>query len=131
MILATVLLSVIVPAQLAPSPDPKPLPVSGMVVDTAGKPVAGAEIWLADGIAPRDHRVFGDEMILEPRAEPVRVWSRCSSTPGRTRRGNSPSKLRTVSWRDGGVVHWCSLPRVQQHGQSGVCRSCWAPTRHL
>ena len=70
MILATVLLSVIVPAQLAPSPDPKPLPISGVVVDTAGKPVAGAEVWLADGIAARDYRVFGDEMFLEPLTEP-------------------------------------------------------------
>ncbi len=70
MILATVLLSVIVPAQLAPSPDPRPLPVSGTVVDTAGKPVAGVEVWLADGIAPRDHRVFGDEIRLEPFTDP-------------------------------------------------------------
>ena len=56
------------PGELAPSPDPRPLPMSGMVVDSTGKPVAGAEVWLADGIAPRDHRLFGDEMYLEPLA---------------------------------------------------------------
>src|SRR3954469_10659977 len=70
MVLATGLFCLIVPALLAPSPDPRPLPISGVVVDSTGKPVAGAEVWLADGIASHDHRLFGDGMYLEPLADP-------------------------------------------------------------
>ncbi len=50
-------------AQLPPSPDPKPVPINGTVVDGSGAPVANADVWLAEAIAPADGRRTGSELL--------------------------------------------------------------------
>jgi protocatechuate 3,4-dioxygenase beta subunit len=46
-------------AQPPASPDPRPVPVAGTVVDAAGRPVAGAEVWLAEAVPPAEDRRAG------------------------------------------------------------------------
>ena len=70
MIAQTLLASIALAAQLTPSPDPRPIPIAGVIVDPAGKPAPDVAVWLIDGISPRAFRRFGDELSLEPFAEP-------------------------------------------------------------
>ena len=49
-------------AQLPASPDPKPVPITGIVVDDSGRPVANADVWLAEAIPPDEGRRFGMEL---------------------------------------------------------------------
>jgi protocatechuate 3,4-dioxygenase beta subunit len=49
-------------AQLLPSPDPKPMPVTGVVVDGAGRPVGDAEVYLAEALPPELGRRLGLEL---------------------------------------------------------------------
>ena len=55
-------LSLIVLAQLPPSPDPKPIPIIGVVVDHSGQPVIGADVWLAESLAADEGRRSGREL---------------------------------------------------------------------
>jgi protocatechuate 3,4-dioxygenase beta subunit len=57
-------------AQLPASPDPKPLPISGVVVDRSGTPIANAKVWLIEEMTPEDDRPIG----FEERG-PVSTWS--------------------------------------------------------
>jgi hypothetical protein len=74
-------------AQLPQSPDPKPVPVIGAVVDDSGRPVAGAEIWLTDALPPDLGRRFGMEL-----------WWAVLSGPGE---GTSPILLHARTGADG------------------------------
>jgi hypothetical protein len=49
-------------AQLPASPDPKPVPVTGIVVDGSGQPCAFADVWLSEAIGPDEGRRFGMEL---------------------------------------------------------------------
>src|ERR1700751_5239689 len=49
-------------AELPSSPDPKPMPVIGIVVDDSGRPVSEAEVWLAEALPPDLGRRFGVEL---------------------------------------------------------------------
>ncbi len=64
------LFSITLSAQLAPSADPRPVPVSGIVLDSAGKPAAGVTVWLIDGLPAEAFRWFGDELRVAPYAGP-------------------------------------------------------------
>jgi hypothetical protein len=52
--------------QLPVSPDPKPMPISGVVVDNSGprpgQSVANADVWLAEAYAPDEGRRSGMEL---------------------------------------------------------------------
>ncbi len=60
---ALILLAV---GQLPVSPDPKPMPISGVVVDNSGprpgQSVANADVWLAEAFAPDEGRRSGMEL---------------------------------------------------------------------
>ncbi len=58
----TLLFSIAISTQLAPSADPRPIPISGVVVDPAGKPAADVTVWLIDGLPPGERRLFGREL---------------------------------------------------------------------
>ena len=49
-------------AQLPASPDPKPVPITGTVVDGSGSPVPFADVWLAEAMSPDEGRRFGIEL---------------------------------------------------------------------
>ena len=57
--------------QLPPSPDATPVPVRGVVVDDSMRPVAGADVWLADAMPSDEGRRFG-----------VQLWWSSLSGPG-------------------------------------------------
>ena len=46
-------LIILTTAQLPASPDPKPMPIAGAVVDGSGKPAADVDVWLAEATGPR------------------------------------------------------------------------------
>lgn len=50
-------------AQLPPSPDPKSMPVAGVLHDASGAAGADADVWLAQAIAPADGRRSGTELL--------------------------------------------------------------------
>jgi protocatechuate 3,4-dioxygenase beta subunit len=58
-------------AQLPPSPDPRPVPISGVVVDASDRPVGGAEVWLAEAVPPAEGRRAGTELLGPVPAGPV------------------------------------------------------------
>jgi Carboxypeptidase regulatory-like domain len=66
----TLLLSITVSAQLAPSADPRPMPIAGVIVDPAVKPAPDVAVWLLDGLSPGEFRRFGDEFLMEPFNKP-------------------------------------------------------------
>ena len=43
--------------------DPKPVPVTGVVVESSGQPVSGADVWLVDALTADEDRRFGLELI--------------------------------------------------------------------
>ncbi len=49
-------------AQLPASPDPKPVPVAGIVVDSDGRPCVDVDVWLAEAIGPDEGHRFGMEL---------------------------------------------------------------------
>ena len=55
-------------AQLPASPDPKPVPLAGMVVDASGRPVANADVWLAEASRPPDEagRFGTGALVVDP-----------------------------------------------------------------
>jgi protocatechuate 3,4-dioxygenase beta subunit len=55
-------LTIMVLAQLPPSTDPKPMPITGVVVDHSGQPVAGADVWLSEANAAGEGRRAGREL---------------------------------------------------------------------
>ncbi|HZW32910.1 MAG TPA: hypothetical protein VFF52_19500, partial [Isosphaeraceae bacterium] len=63
-------LSIMVLAQLPASPDPKPIPMTGAVVDHSGHPVAGADVWLAEAIAVDEGRRAGMELWWSMNTKP-------------------------------------------------------------
>ena len=59
-------------AQLTPSPDVRPIPISGVVIDESGQPVKDAEVWLTRANRTEDDRKSGMElswMTLSPSEE--------------------------------------------------------------
>ena len=60
----TLLFSIAISTQLAPSADPRPIPITGVVVDPAGKPAPDVAVWLIDGLAPGVCRLFGRRIFL-------------------------------------------------------------------
>ena len=61
----TLLVSIAISTQLAPSADPRPIPITGVVVDPAGKPVPDVAVWLIDGLPPGVRRLFGRRIVLD------------------------------------------------------------------
>ena len=57
-------------AQLPASPDPKPIPITGVVVDDRSQPAAGAEVWLIEMMTPEEGRQPGRES-----PGPISDWS--------------------------------------------------------
>jgi hypothetical protein len=55
-------------AQLAPSPDARPVPLSGLVVDASGKSIGGVDLWLARAARPEDDPRSGMELFWRGRA---------------------------------------------------------------
>ena len=57
-------LSSLVMVELPASPDPKPIPIRGLVVDglASDRPVAGADVWLAEIQLPGGGRRSGIEL---------------------------------------------------------------------
>jgi hypothetical protein len=55
-------------AQLSPSADPLPIPVSGLVVDASQKPVVGADLWLTRATRAEDDPKSGMELFWAARA---------------------------------------------------------------
>ncbi|MGP0063617.1 MAG: carboxypeptidase regulatory-like domain-containing protein [Isosphaeraceae bacterium] len=49
-------------AQLPASPDPRPIPVAGIVVDGAGRPATDVDVWLAQALDPDEGHRFGMEL---------------------------------------------------------------------
>jgi protocatechuate 3,4-dioxygenase beta subunit len=49
-------------AQLPPSPDPGPIPIAGVVVDAASRPMADVDVWLAEALPPEDLRRAGRDL---------------------------------------------------------------------
>lgn len=49
--------------QLPPSPDPAPVPIRGLIVDASGRPVASAEVWLAEAVPPAEDRRAGPGIL--------------------------------------------------------------------
>ena len=86
-------------AQLPASADPRPVPITGVVVDESGRPVANADVWLAEALPPDEGRRVGVELwyisltgpgdgappIARPRPERRRRAIRAGAT-GRGRR---------------------------------------------
>jgi 5-hydroxyisourate hydrolase-like protein (transthyretin family) len=66
MTVLTLLFSLSAAAQLAPSPDPQPIHISGVVVGPDGRPAADVTVWLIDALSPRDFRQFGDRFQIQP-----------------------------------------------------------------
>ncbi len=99
----TLFFSIAISAQLAPSADPRPIPITGVVVDPAGKPAADVAVWLIDGLSPRAFRRFGDEFFLEPytrRGEglpPVRLQTR--TDPGGKFALDLPAEFAACRWQ--------------------------------
>ncbi len=56
--------------QLPPSADPKPVPITGIVVDRSGSPVAFADVWLAEAMSPEEGRQVGIELWWSPTTRP-------------------------------------------------------------
>ncbi len=50
------------PAQLPASADTKPVPITGVVVDESDRPVANADVWLAEARPPEEGRRAGMEL---------------------------------------------------------------------
>ena len=65
------ILPILMLVQLPPSPDPKPLPIAGIVVDASDHPVPGAEVWLAEAVPPAEGRRSGTELLAPVPAGPV------------------------------------------------------------
>ncbi len=49
-------------AELSPSPDVQPIPVTGVVVDAAGRPLRDAEIWLTRATRVEEDRKSGRDL---------------------------------------------------------------------
>ena len=67
----TAILAILALTQLPASPDPKPVPIAGVVVDATGRPVAGAEVWLAEAVPPAEGRRAGPELLAPVAPGPV------------------------------------------------------------
>ncbi len=63
-------LTIMALAQLPASPDPKPVPIVGTVVDGSGAPVAHANVWLAEATNPDEGRQVGVELFYAPLTGP-------------------------------------------------------------
>ena len=70
MTLVPVMLATLALAQLPPSPDPKPIPIVGTVVEGSGAPVAHANVWLAEATNPDEGRQIGVESLYAPLTGP-------------------------------------------------------------
>jgi hypothetical protein len=94
----TALLALMVPAQLVPSPDPRPIPISGVVVNAAGNPVADADVWLTESQSPSSFRRFGTELALETVVEleeaQVPVLAHARTGPRGGIQCRNPSRIR-------------------------------------
>ncbi len=52
------------------SADPKPVPITGIVVETSGRPATGADVWIVHALTADEGRRFGMEVIWSSRAQP-------------------------------------------------------------
>ncbi|MFI5459602.1 MAG: hypothetical protein ACHRXM_29610 [Isosphaerales bacterium] len=52
------------------SADPKPVPITGIVVEPSGRPAPGADVWLVDALTADQGRRFGMEAIWSSQAKP-------------------------------------------------------------
>ena len=116
-------------AQLPASPDPKPMPITGVVVDESDRPVANADVWLAEALPPDEGRRAGMELwyvsltgpgdgappIARPRPERRRRAIRAGGTRPRPSRGGRrrrwPSGRRWTRARRARVA-FRRLPRI-------------------
>jgi hypothetical protein len=63
-------LSYVTLSAIPTSADPKPVPITGIVVETSGRPAAGADVWLVNALTADEGRRFGMEVIWASRAKP-------------------------------------------------------------
>ena len=130
--------------QLPPSADPKPVPITGIVVDGSGRPVAFADVWLAEAISPDEGRRFGIELWWSPTTRPnegatpssttsrpmPRADSRSASRPTPSR-GRSPRPLAVWAAAAGkdARLGWQRLPRIVLADDPPVRIELAAPAR--
>src|SRR5208282_4233014 len=76
-------------AELSPSPDVQPIPVTGVVVDAAGRALRDAEIWLTRARRPEEDRRSGTELswsgVYAENEESIQVALARSDAQGRFR----------------------------------------------
>jgi hypothetical protein len=114
-------------AQLPTSPDPKPVPVSGIVVDGSGQPTANADVWLAEALSLDEGHRFGMELwwsrLTQPHegSTPVLVHARTDAAGRFTidipaeavaRRSPVPMAIWAADTGKGARVAWHRLPRI-------------------
>lgn len=114
-------------AQLPASPDPKPVPVSGIVVDGSGQPAANADVWLAEALSLDEAHRFGMELwwstLTQPHegSTPVLVHARTDAAGRFTidipaevvaRRSPVPMVIWAADTGKGARVAWHRLPRI-------------------
>lgn len=122
-------------AQLPASPDPKPIPVAGTVVDASDRPVAGAEVWLAEAVPPAEDRRSGTELLAPAPVGPLAgeslplVHARTDADgrfaveiPAEVVARSSPPALAiwAAALGQGPRVAWHRLPRVVLAGDPPV-----------
>ncbi|MGO9920301.1 MAG: hypothetical protein ACLQIB_37120, partial [Isosphaeraceae bacterium] len=54
-----VVLSYVALSAVSTSADPKPVPITGIVVETSGRPATGADVWIVDALTADEGRRFG------------------------------------------------------------------------
>ena len=115
----TAILAILALTQLPASPDPKPVPIAGVVVDATGRPVAGAEVWLAEAVPPAEgaSRGTGIARRRSPRGRSrgkLRRWPTRGPTPA----GGSPSRSPPRSSRGRRRRLWSSGPPPWARGRA-------------
>ncbi len=65
-----VVLSYVALSAVSTSADPKPVPITGIVVETSGRLATGADVWIVDALTADEGRRFGMEVIWSNRAQP-------------------------------------------------------------
>ena len=120
-------------AQLPPSPDPMPMPIRGVVVDDSARPVAEADVWLAEAPARRGRR-FGMELSWSTLTRPAEGTTPILVHAGPTPTGDSRSSSRRRPSRGGRRRRWSSGRRADRDGRPAspgtACpASSWPMTR--
>ncbi len=140
------ILAILALTQLPASPDPKPVPIAGVVVDATDRPVAGAEVWLAEAAPPAEWRRAGSELLGPVPGGPVAGESPAMAHARTDADGRfavavpaevvaRPSPPPLVIWAaalgQGPRVAWYRLPGVALADDPPVRIALGAPVRSL